>query len=183
MSTPPQTDPLSILRALENKARAVGIELPRQEEVQGYWAGVVFTVEGAKLSLPTNEMSEILTVPQCTRVPGAKAWVRGVANVRGTLLPILDLREFLKPRGEERQTGQDSALVIDYNGYHVGLVVDEILGMRHVPEEQVSEEPPEGTPSWLAPYVSGHAFQDGETYTIFSIRHLSESAEFLNVAA
>jgi twitching motility protein PilI len=32
---------------------------------------------------------------QLTRVPGAKAWVKGLANVRGQLLPVLDLRQFL----------------------------------------------------------------------------------------
>jgi twitching motility protein PilI len=43
-----------------------------------------------------DEVREVLMVPPAiTRVPGAKSWVRGLANVRGHLLPLVDLREFL----------------------------------------------------------------------------------------
>ena len=37
----------------------------------------------------------MLAVPPLTRVPGAKTWVKGIANVRGQLLPVLDLRQYL----------------------------------------------------------------------------------------
>ena len=43
-----------------------------------------------------EETREVLTYPsQLTRVPGAKTWVKGLANVRGALLPVIDLRQFL----------------------------------------------------------------------------------------
>ena len=43
-----------------------------------------------------EETREVLGVPTAlTRVPGAKTWIKGLANVRGQLLPIIDLRQFL----------------------------------------------------------------------------------------
>ena len=77
-----------------------------------------------------------------TRVPGAKPWVRGLANVRGHLLPIADLRGFL---GGGTTTGERSARVIVANSteFPVGVVVDEVYGFRRfLQREHVAEFPP-----------------------------------------
>ena len=43
-----------------------------------------------------DEVVEILPMPQVTPVPGAQPWLLGVANIRGNLLPIVDLKQFLE---------------------------------------------------------------------------------------
>jgi twitching motility protein PilI len=84
---------------------------------------VGFRLGSERFVVPRDEVREVLMVPPAiTRVPGAKSWVRGLANVRGHLLPLVDLREFLGSGvgGTERSTRpwwRNSQLP-------VGLVVD-----------------------------------------------------------
>ena len=51
---------------------------------------------GETFLVAREETREVLGYPAAiTRIPGAKSWVKGLANVRGQLLPMLDLRQFL----------------------------------------------------------------------------------------
>ena len=66
-------------------------------------------------------------------------WVRGIANIRGNLLPVIDLSGCLTG-GVTRITGKTRVLVIDYNGFYSGLIVDEVLGMKHFMDNEYSVE-------------------------------------------
>src|ERR1044072_9205621 len=70
--------------------------LPRRTRAPAEWVGVAFRMAGELYLAAREETREVLAVPPgLTRVPGAKPWVKGIANVRGQLLPILDLRQYL----------------------------------------------------------------------------------------
>jgi chemotaxis signal transduction protein len=64
-----------------------------------------------------------------TRVPGAKLWIKGIANVRGQLLPIIDLRQFLGS-GTTPVNRNTRILVVNHREIPAGLIVDEVLGFR-----------------------------------------------------
>ena len=60
------------------------------------WVGVAFRLGGEAFLVAREETREVMGYPAAvTRVPGAKAWIRGLSNVRGQLLPMIDLRRFL----------------------------------------------------------------------------------------
>ena len=76
----------------------------------------------------------MLGVPaSTTRVPGAKAWIKGLANVRGQLLPIIDLRQFLGS-GVTPVTRNTRIVVVNHREIPAGLIVDEVLGFRRFAE-------------------------------------------------
>ena len=57
---------------------------------------MAFRMGGETFLVAREETREVLGYPAVvTRIPGAKSWVKGLANVRGQLLPMLDLRQFL----------------------------------------------------------------------------------------
>ena len=72
-----------------------------------------------------------------TRVPGAKAWIRGIANVRGQLLPVVDLRAFLGG-GTTNTDRSTRVLVAHHREVPAGLLVDEVLGFRRFNEGEFS---------------------------------------------
>ncbi len=77
-----------------------------------------------------EETREVLGYPSVvTRVPGAKAWIRGLANVRGQLLPVVDLRTFLGS-GATNTGRKTRVLVAHHREMPAGLLVDEVLGFR-----------------------------------------------------
>ncbi len=56
----------------------------------------MFYVGDDRLIAPLNDIKEILNFPSAiTKVPGTKPWMLGIANIRGTLLPVIDLQLFL----------------------------------------------------------------------------------------
>ena len=55
--------------------------------------GLVSVVGDTVLVSKMGEVTEILDPPDFTRVPGVQSWVVGIANVRGSLLPLMDLKD------------------------------------------------------------------------------------------
>ena len=88
--------PFELLRTLDLRARAAAQGQTESGASGPEWVGIAFRMGGEAFLLAREETREVLSYPvSVTRIPGAKNWVRGLANVRGQLLPIIDLRSFL----------------------------------------------------------------------------------------
>src|SRR3990172_10655694 len=123
----PHSHPLLLLRDIERRSRQHAVGLPLQVEVKQTWSGVAFRLADNHLVAALLEVREILTYPALAPVPGAKDWVKGIANVRGNLLPIINLQSYLGRHGA--LAGRRSrVLVIQQAGGFGGLVVDEEIG-------------------------------------------------------
>jgi len=104
--------PYELLRAIEQRSRERALGLPQQIEVRRTWSGIGFRFGEHHFVAPMGEIVEILEYPPLTRVPSALPWVRGIANVRGSLLPIMDLKGFIT--GEQTElTRRSRVLVVD----------------------------------------------------------------------
>ncbi len=99
--------PFDLLREIERRSKtalagATGVDVNVEE-----WVGIGFRLGDEQFIVSRDSIREVLMVPAfITRVPGARSWVRGLANVRGHLLPIVDLKAFLgagSNRGTIRQ--------------------------------------------------------------------------------
>ncbi len=170
-----------LLQDIENKSREFAFDIPHKEESKLFWEGVLFTILGKKFLTALGDVKEILNYPQnVSSVPGAKKWVRGVANVRGSLLPIFDLQQFLggNPLSVGRKT---RILVIEHEGLFAGLMVDDVYGMRHFNTDLHVQEHTVDKP--VNNYVSGAYDVDGILCSILSMRVLAEDQGFQVVAA
>ncbi len=79
-----------------------------------------------------GEVVELLHVPNWTVLPGVKGWVKGVANVRGRLLPIIDTEEFLGGQ-LVGPTKLRRVLAVECGELFTGLMVSDVIGMMHFP--------------------------------------------------
>lgn len=165
-----------LLRAIEQRCRSQAAGLPQQQEPPKSWEGVVFSLLDSQLVVPLTEVVEMLPMPPViTRVPGARPWVRGVANNRGSLLPLIDLQAFLggAPITPDRRT---RVLVVNHGDITAGLLVKNVVGMRHLLLENQCECPETDGP--LAKYVRSAFRYEDETWPVFSAFTLAESPEF-----
>jgi twitching motility protein PilI len=172
--------PVELLQEMEQCCRKHAFELPRQIEVRDDWTGVGFRLGQHQLVAPLGEVVEILTYPGLSKVPGARSWVKGIANIRGNLLPIMDLQAYLG--GHNAVPNRNTrVLVVEYKDVLSGLVVDEVLGLRHFLVEE-REDDIQLDDDRLGPYLS-YGFRSGEQYwAVFSTHALIDAPQFLQVA-
>ncbi len=182
MDAPVKQSPFQLLQSLEQQGRDHQAELPTNEEHQALWAGVAFRLGSQHFVAPMAQVSELLKYPDMSPVPRTKSWVRGMANVRGNLLPIMDLSGYLSG-ATSSLTRSSRVLVIDIGGVFTGLLVDEVFGMRHF-EDDLRQEAPADLPPHLEPYVVGRFDEStGGRWLLFSMEALARHPQFLKVAS
>ncbi|TAL91199.1 MAG: chemotaxis protein CheW, partial [Rhodanobacter sp.] len=135
MNQPVNRTPFEILARYERLSLAHASATQERFEAPGLWRGIGFRVGSRALVSGIDEINELLAVPVLTPVPRTQAWLLGVANVRGNLVPVVDLARFLF--GERTQQSDRSRLLVVRQGSgNVALLVAEVFGQRTVDEEQ-----------------------------------------------
>ena len=173
-------NPFDVLLDLEKRCRSNAERLPAAGDVEDKWVGVGFRLGDDKLIADMSEVKEILDVPEYTKVPGVKTWVVGIANVRGSLLPIMDLRGYMLGIDmQHRKRGR--MIVVNYRGFNTGLLVDEVYGMRHFFVEDQSDTPPQVDDS-VSPYVKNMFSKENENWPVFSFESMVEDERFSQAA-
>ena len=171
--------PYEILKQLDLRFRQNASGLPVATGVIEDWLGIGFAINGIPLLAKMEDVSEILPIPATIRVPGVKSWVRGLANVRGTLMPVLDMNDYLygKPAKVEKAS---RILVVNREGVVAGLLVDEVFGLRRFKPEEHQDKQAEDTGS-LATYLSGMFSDQVRRWNVFSVEKLVRTEQFLRV--
>jgi twitching motility protein PilI len=137
---------------------------------------------GESYLVAREEMREVMPYPsQLTRVPGAKNWVKGIANIRGALLPVIDLRQYLGS-GATPLTRNTRLLVVNHRDVPAGLMVDEVLGFRRFADGEFSGNAPP-TIVRCERYLAGAFRRGAEAWPVLSLRQLVENPGFLDAAA
>lgn len=172
---------IELLQTIEHRSREHAAGIPQQDSNQAFWEGVLCQIAGTKVVAPLNEVSEILNfMPSITRVPGTKEWLLGVANIRGTLLPVVDLQCYLGG-GASHKTRRSRVLVINHDGLSASLLVETVQGMRHFAEDADTVMPELVGP--MKDYIDAGCVVDGEIWPVFRMSKLAESAGFQVAAA
>ena len=173
--------PFDLLRDIEHRSQTRALGLPQQIEVRRTWSGIGFRLGEAHLVSPMGHISEILEYPNLTRIPSAHSWVKGIANVRGSLLPVLDLSGFLG--GEITKVHRRSrVLIIQSDDLSCGLMVDEVYGLRHFfEEEKLKDTSNLDTLVWS--FLDGGYQQGGVDWGVFNMHDLIENPKFKEVSA
>ena len=167
--------PYDLLHEIDSVCKRMADAFPREKKNTEFWKGIGFILGGQKFIAPWSEVAEIQSLPTLTRVPGAKEWVKGVANVRGMLLPVMDLNTFFGFRG--RNLRKQRLLVVKHDGIYSGLIVDEILGAMTFEKYEQMEETPEVKEA-ITDFVMGGFSKQDAVWPIFSLHALAEFPAF-----
>lgn len=178
---PTNKDPFSVLIEVERHSRELAAGLPAQEEVIELWNGIGFLLAGHYFVAAMGEATEILPVPRYTQIPGVKSWMEGIANVRGRLLPIMDLTSFFGLTHATRSNRDRRVLVIEQGEVFSGLIVDAVLGMQYFPVDSL-QAGPGNIPEKIKPFVSGYYERSQDRWHVFNTESLVDNSQFMNVA-
>lgn len=114
---------------------------------------VTFSIGGEEFGVEILTVQEIIRMLEITRVPKAPDFVEGVINLRGKVIPIIDLRKRfgLESKSYDKNT---RIVVIEINKMIVGFVVDSVSEVLRIPEDTV-EPPPPVVAGLDSEYISG----------------------------
>lgn len=93
----------------------------------------------ARYAIAVERVREIVPARALTRLPGAPSWVRGLLNVRGTLLTVIDLMARLE--GTPATAPEPSVVIVEAGDRQLGLLVDDVGEVEELPEDGVTPAP------------------------------------------
>ena len=180
-NTSSPTEILTLLKDIQLRSQQSASKLS-QDDLHGSWTAIGFRIAQHHLLIPLDETSEIFTVPsQITHVPKSKPWVFGIANVRGELLPLFDLKYFLY--GQTTQINKRSRIVVNNQpDLYSGLLLDEVFGLKHFQHEPEAINDSSDDDA-LSNYLVGRINQLEKQWDVFSFNKLAADQRFLDAAA
>jgi purine-binding chemotaxis protein CheW len=109
---------------------------------------VAFRIGTQQFAVEIHRVSEVITYCEITPIPGAPAFVEGMIDLRGQLLPVLDMRKRFGMT-EIHNTMQTRILILRVSRQKIGLIVDEADQVYTIPVEKI-QPPPDGADYVLA---------------------------------
>lgn len=135
---------------------------------------VGFRVGRETFGVPIGLVHEIVRVPEITAVPDSPACVEGVINLRGKILPVVDLRKRfgqpVQPNGKKNRI-----LVAEVEGKLAGLMVDSASEVLKLPLSEI-EQPPSAV-SGEQNYVSGVGKLQGRLIILLDLKKILRASE------
>lgn len=128
---------------------------------------LAFRVAGQDYAVDIMMVREIRSSTVATSLPRAPAYVRGVINLRGMVLPILDLARRLGI-GEESDLARNVTIVVDHDGRSFGLMVDAVSDIIAIRSDTL-QRPPSLASESEPGFVSALAIVDGKMIRILEL--------------
>jgi len=101
---------------------------------------VVFTLDNEEYAVPITDLQEIIKVPEVTPIPNAPAFIKGILNLRGKIVVVIDLeRRFKLIR--DKVVELKHIIITEVNDTSFGIVVDEVMEVLTVPSSTIQLTP------------------------------------------
>ena len=113
---------------------------------------LTFHIDNHLFALPSKQIVEIITLQEITYIPNLPDFVKGVTNIRGKIVPLIDLRtKFHIPSHPYDQ--HTCFIITETDECTVGYIVDQVSDITNIAGEEISD-PPKATESF-AEYITG----------------------------
>lgn len=141
---------------------------------------VGFQIAGQEYAFRIEQIQEIVILEQVTKTPQVPAYVEGVSNLRGSIIPIINLRKLfgLEPKAVDAET---RTVVVNVGERTMGCMVDMVSQVMRIPEENMQPAPETVTANG-AHYISGFARQNGRLMILLDIDELLDPGKLEQVS-
>lgn len=140
---------------------------------------VVFNVGKELYGVGIESVQEIVRVPEITEVPDAPDFLEGVINLRGRVVPVIDLRKRLKLQGVDK-TKSTRVLITENGKSQVGLLVDSVSEVLKVQPDAI-EDPPEMISAIGVEYITGVAKVEERLIILLDLKKILSVEEMKRV--
>jgi purine-binding chemotaxis protein CheW len=150
-------------------------EQPAVPEPEELAQMISFSIGPEEFGVRILMVQEIIMIPEITEIPNSPDFVEGVINLRGDIIPVLDLRKRLRLRGVdtavERAPG-NRILVVEIDGSVTGFVVDSVSKVLTVPASKILPPPDIIEAGVQSQYINGVVHLDDRILVILDFRRI-----------
>lgn len=136
---------------------------------------VVFHLAGETYGVDIHRVREIIRVQEITRVPRTPDFVEGIINLRGRVIPVLDLRKRLNMSSDDT-TDEARIVVIEQGDQTIGMIVDRVSQVLRI-DQSVIEPPSPYIVSVETHYISGIAKVDNQLIVLLDLDQVLSEKE------
>ncbi len=143
---------------------------------------ISFSIGAERFGVPILVVQEIIMMSTITEIPNAPDFVEGVINLRGNIIPVIDLRKRLRLRGYSAggpavQKPGTRILVVEIEGSVTGFIVDSVAKVITVPASRISPPPDIIVAGVQSLYISGVVHLDEGILVILDFRRILSMEE------
>jgi purine-binding chemotaxis protein CheW len=136
---------------------------------------VLFGLDSEIYGVDISDVHEIIRMQPVTKVPKAPFYVEGIINLRGKVIPVVDIRKRFGLSGVE-QTKDSRIVVVDIGGTTIGMIVDEVTEVIRIPSDSI-EPPSEIVAAGDSDYLLGIARVDERMVILLDLDRLLPKSE------
>ncbi len=114
---------------------------------------LTFSLEKEEYGIAINFVNEIIGMQKINDIPEVSSFVKGIINLRGNIIPIIDMRLKLKKQPAEYDD-RTCIVIVDINGISAGLIVDKVAEVINIDDDQISP-PPDFRTGFQNRYING----------------------------
>lgn len=147
---------------------------------------VVFTLRQedqiCEYGVPITKVQEIISMTTPTKMPQTPDFVEGIINLRGKIIPIIDLKKRFD-MGKSNITNDTRSVIVEVEGQTVGIIVDEVSEVLRLQVDNI-EPPPAVVGGITAEYLTGVGKLDNRLLILLDVDKIltdKEKAELVNV--
>ncbi len=132
---------------------------------------LTFGLGQEEYGISISYVTEIVGMQRIMEVPDVPHFIKGVINLRGKVIPVMDVRSrFNMP--EESYTERTVIIVLDNNGILIGLIVDNVNEVLEIPQNQIDQPPQFGTNKENTNVIHGLGKQGNKVAILLNVEHL-----------
>lgn len=161
--------------AIQNQAT----DRPIRNASEATRAFVTFQLADSYFAVPLEHVTEIQRVPTITHLPHVPDWIQGVANLRGNIVSVVDLRRILELPPTDAGASTRRLIITQslVDEIESGLIVDRVLGIRNLLESRVAP-PTAPVDEVITRYLSGVVELDERLVVLLDVEKLLLSDAF-----
>jgi purine-binding chemotaxis protein CheW len=138
---------------------------------------IIFALDQVEYAVPISNVTEMGRPPEITRVPNVPGWVIGIANLRGDVISVVDMRGFLGlPPHDWRVNGRLLVTQSHSEEITVGLIVDRVTGLGNLQTARIGA-PTAPIEDQVTPYLRGVYEYQGRLLVVLNLDNLLLSTE------
>lgn len=152
-------------------------QLSKQENLQFVIFSLFYNNKKEKYGIEINQVKEIRELENITPVPNSPKFLKGIMNLRGRIIPVVDIKEKLGLASEQKNNNC-LVLIGEFKEKFAGFLVDEVDKVMRASKKDIEHDKTEFIKS---PYVKGIAKISENIITILDLEKLLEESDLTNI--